>query len=154
MAKIPRVPVENQITTLSVVKIAIKFSPCIIFYCPMIFFLSEIMIEMLHGSCFVSWLENSWGLLIWNAKRKIINVHRIWENIFLSSVGRNWHWVKKITNEVLNPTVATSPWHTLRSTIHFSANAVGYKKKHFITRPIIILIKWKTWLKAMISWIR
>ena len=26
--KIPRVPVENQITTLSVVKIAIKFSPC------------------------------------------------------------------------------------------------------------------------------
>ena len=28
MAKIPRVPVENQITTLSVVKIAIKFSPC------------------------------------------------------------------------------------------------------------------------------
>ena len=30
MAKIPRVPVENQITTLSVVKIAIKFSPCIL----------------------------------------------------------------------------------------------------------------------------
>ena len=29
MAKIPRVPVENQVTTLSVVKIAIKFSPCI-----------------------------------------------------------------------------------------------------------------------------
>ena len=28
MAKISRVPVENQITTLSVVKIAIKFSPC------------------------------------------------------------------------------------------------------------------------------
>ena len=28
LAKIPRVPVENQITTLSVVKIAIKFSPC------------------------------------------------------------------------------------------------------------------------------
>ena len=28
MAKNPRVPVENQITTLSVVKIAIKFSPC------------------------------------------------------------------------------------------------------------------------------
>ena len=28
VAKIPRVPVENQITTLSVVKIAIKFSPC------------------------------------------------------------------------------------------------------------------------------
>ena len=28
MAKIPRVPVENQITTLGVVKIAIKFSPC------------------------------------------------------------------------------------------------------------------------------
>ena len=27
VAKIPRVPVENQITTLSVVKIAIKFSP-------------------------------------------------------------------------------------------------------------------------------
>ena len=27
-AKISRVPVENQITTLSVVKIAIKFSPC------------------------------------------------------------------------------------------------------------------------------
>ena len=27
MAKIPRVPVEKQITTLSVVKIAIKFSP-------------------------------------------------------------------------------------------------------------------------------
>ena len=26
--KIPRVPVENQITTLSVVKIAIKLSPC------------------------------------------------------------------------------------------------------------------------------
>ena len=30
MAKIPRVPVENQITTLSVVKIAIKFSSCTI----------------------------------------------------------------------------------------------------------------------------
>ena len=29
VAKIPRVPVENQITTLSVVKIAIEFSPCI-----------------------------------------------------------------------------------------------------------------------------
>ena len=28
VAKIPRVPVEDQITTLSVVKIAIKFSPC------------------------------------------------------------------------------------------------------------------------------
>ena len=28
MAKIPRVPVENQITTLSMVKIATKFSPC------------------------------------------------------------------------------------------------------------------------------
>ena len=28
MAKIPRVPVENQIITVSVVKIAIKFSPC------------------------------------------------------------------------------------------------------------------------------
>ena len=28
MAKIPRVPVENQITTLSMVKIVIKFSPC------------------------------------------------------------------------------------------------------------------------------
>ena len=28
MAKIPRVPVENQITTLSVVKISIKFLPC------------------------------------------------------------------------------------------------------------------------------
>ena len=28
VAKIPRVPVENQITTLSVVKIAMKFSPC------------------------------------------------------------------------------------------------------------------------------
>ena len=28
IVKIPRVPVENQITTLSVVKIAIKFSPC------------------------------------------------------------------------------------------------------------------------------
>ena len=28
VAKIPRVPVENQIITLSVVKIAIKFSPC------------------------------------------------------------------------------------------------------------------------------
>ena len=28
LAKIPRVPVENQITTLNVVKIAIKFSPC------------------------------------------------------------------------------------------------------------------------------
>ena len=26
--KIPRVPVENQITTLSMVKIDIKFSPC------------------------------------------------------------------------------------------------------------------------------
>ena len=26
--KIPRVPVENRITTLSVVKIATKFSPC------------------------------------------------------------------------------------------------------------------------------
>ena len=31
VAKIPRVPVENQITTLSVVKIAIKFCPCRIF---------------------------------------------------------------------------------------------------------------------------
>ena len=28
VAKIPRVSVENQFTTLSVVKIAIKFSPC------------------------------------------------------------------------------------------------------------------------------
>ena len=28
VAKIPKVPVENQITTLSVVKIPIKFSPC------------------------------------------------------------------------------------------------------------------------------
>ena len=28
MAKIPRVPIENQITTLSVVKITIKFSLC------------------------------------------------------------------------------------------------------------------------------
>ena len=28
VAQIPRVTVENQITTLSVVKIAIKFSPC------------------------------------------------------------------------------------------------------------------------------
>ena len=28
VAKIPRVTVENQITKLSVVKIAIKFSPC------------------------------------------------------------------------------------------------------------------------------
>ena len=28
VAKIRRVPVENQITTLGVVKIAIKFSPC------------------------------------------------------------------------------------------------------------------------------
>ena len=28
MAKIPRVPVENEITTLSVVKIDMKFSPC------------------------------------------------------------------------------------------------------------------------------
>ena len=28
VANIPRVPVENEITTLSVVKIAIKFSPC------------------------------------------------------------------------------------------------------------------------------
>ena len=28
VAKIPRVLVKNQITTLSVVKIAIKFSPC------------------------------------------------------------------------------------------------------------------------------
>ena len=28
VAKIPTVPVENQITTLSVVKIAITFSPC------------------------------------------------------------------------------------------------------------------------------
>ena len=28
VAKIPRVPVENQTTTLSVVKIAIKFSSC------------------------------------------------------------------------------------------------------------------------------
>ena len=31
VGKIPRVPVENQITTLSVVKIAIKFSPCTTF---------------------------------------------------------------------------------------------------------------------------
>ena len=28
VAKIPRVPVENQFTTLSVVKTATKFSPC------------------------------------------------------------------------------------------------------------------------------
>ena len=28
VAKVPRVPVENQITTLSVAKIAMKFSPC------------------------------------------------------------------------------------------------------------------------------
>ena len=28
VAKIPRVPVENKITTLRVVKIAVKFSPC------------------------------------------------------------------------------------------------------------------------------
>ena len=33
MAKIPRVPVENEVTTLSVVKIAIKFSPCTLPYC-------------------------------------------------------------------------------------------------------------------------
>ena len=32
VAKIPRVPVENQITTLSVVKIAIKFSPYSVLY--------------------------------------------------------------------------------------------------------------------------
>ena len=32
VARIPRVPVENQITTLRVVKIAIKFSPCSISY--------------------------------------------------------------------------------------------------------------------------
>ena len=31
MAKIPRVPVENQITTLSMVKITIKFSLCRLF---------------------------------------------------------------------------------------------------------------------------
>ena len=31
VAKIPRVFVENQITTLSMVKIAIKFSPCIVY---------------------------------------------------------------------------------------------------------------------------
>ena len=31
VAKISRVPVEYQITTLSVVRIAIKFSPCMIF---------------------------------------------------------------------------------------------------------------------------
>ena len=28
VAKVPRVPIEKQITILSVVKIAIKFSPC------------------------------------------------------------------------------------------------------------------------------
>ena len=38
MAKIPRVPVENQITTLSVVKIAIKFSPCTVRLSLIIFF--------------------------------------------------------------------------------------------------------------------
>ena len=32
MAKTPRVPVENQISTLIVVKIAIKFSTCIKIY--------------------------------------------------------------------------------------------------------------------------
>ena len=32
VAKIPRVPVKNQITTLRVVKIPIKFSPCVIEY--------------------------------------------------------------------------------------------------------------------------
>ena len=32
MAKIPRVPVENQITTQSEVKIAIKSSPCAVRY--------------------------------------------------------------------------------------------------------------------------
>ena len=30
VARIPRVPVENQITTLGVVKIAMKFSPCVL----------------------------------------------------------------------------------------------------------------------------
>ena len=38
MAKIPRVPVEYQITTLSMVKIAIKFSPCITFGAHTFFF--------------------------------------------------------------------------------------------------------------------
>ena len=32
VAKMPRLPVENQIITLSVVKIAIKFSPCKVFF--------------------------------------------------------------------------------------------------------------------------
>ena len=36
VAKIPRVPVENQITTHSVVKMSIKFSPCV--YCSFPFF--------------------------------------------------------------------------------------------------------------------
>ena len=39
VAKIPRVPVENQITTLSVVKIPTKFSLCIHFFLSAVFFL-------------------------------------------------------------------------------------------------------------------
>ena len=40
VAKISRVPVENQITTLNVVKIAIKFSPCVwqLFYIQYFYF--------------------------------------------------------------------------------------------------------------------
>ena len=38
VAKIPRVSVENQITILSVVKIAIKFSPCIYWEKPELLF--------------------------------------------------------------------------------------------------------------------
>ena len=37
------------------------------------------MIEMVHDKWSLSWLEESCGLLIQNAKHKIINVHRIWE---------------------------------------------------------------------------
>ena len=46
MAKIPRVPVENQIITLSVVKIAIKFSPCI-FYSNKILFNEKIILHII-----------------------------------------------------------------------------------------------------------
>ena len=42
MAKIPRVPVENQIITISVVKIAIKFSACIV--------TRHFVLRTMHGS--------------------------------------------------------------------------------------------------------
>ena len=58
--KIPRVPVENQITTINVVKIALKFSPCtlIIFYC------SSYTADYLMPSTFQLYAQPSISLVI------------------------------------------------------------------------------------------